>query len=48
MTDKERIERLERKVNDLEELLKEAVRLMNRLADVILKHTETHTDCPWK
>lgn len=45
MTGKEKIEQLEHRVSELEALLKETVRLVDELADAMLKHIKTHTGC---
>ena len=53
MTDRERIEVLERRVDFLEESLKETLKQANRIADLLIKGTKKHepqpqTDCSWK
>ena len=54
MTDRERIEVLERRVDFLEESLKETLKQANRIADLLIKGTKKHepqpkqTDCAWK
>ena len=48
MTDRERIEVLERRVDFLEESLKETLKQANRIADLLIKGTKKHepqTDC---
>lgn len=41
MTDKERIERLERRADTFEETLRETLKQLNRLADLLLKLSQT-------
>ena len=53
MTDRERIEVLERRVDFLEESLKETLKQANRIADLLIKGTKKHepqpqTDCAWQ
>jgi len=53
MTDRERIEVLERRVDFLEESLKETLKQANRIADLLIKGTKKHepqpqTDCAWR
>lgn len=53
MTDRERIEVLERRVDFLEESLKETLKQANRMADLLIEGTKKHepqpqTDCAWR
>ena len=53
MTDRERIEVLERRVDFLEESLKETLKQANRIADLLIKETKKYesqpqTDCAWR
>lgn len=53
MTDRERIEMLERRVDFLEESLKETLKQADRIADLLIKGTKKYesqpqTDCGWK
>lgn len=46
MTDRERIEMLERRVDFLEESLKETLKQANRIADLLIKGTEKYEPQP--
>ena len=53
MTDRERVEVLERRVDFLEESLKETLKQANRIADLLIKETKKYesqpqTDCAWR
>ena len=53
MTDRERIEVLERRVDFLEESLKETLKQAHRIADLLIEGTKKHepqpqTDCAWR
>ena len=53
MTDRERIEMLERRVDFLEESLKETLNQANRIADLLIKgmkkdESQPQTDCAWR